>query len=143
MPTSEEIKQHLETLRGKRRQAEAFALSAEKLFSSGENPIEFRGKPYSETRPINGCVLTRSVHYEGKFQITYFDDDGFSSDESVKPEKLNDELQGLFIHGYHVHTPTDGPTLDELASTQRFQDGIERSLLVMRWNNHPEERTFA
>jgi hypothetical protein len=99
-------------------------------------PIVLRcDQPEVTARPWRGAVIHPSNRHPGKWQVTCFDADGFSSDYTVKD--LADGVNEQMTTEWYVADPA---WFEELAASPRFVRGCRYTLW---WQNgHPATPVF-
>ena len=84
----------------------------------------------------SGAVLHQSAKNKGQWQVTYFDEDGFSGDNQYKSR--DKAVEELAQHGY----TKGGALLDEVSPTERFSKGNEKTQLIALMNEGADHKTI-
>lgn len=75
-----------------------------------------------------GEIVTMSASEPGRYQITWFDRDGYGG------HHVEDTLEGVVKEMSHFYRPTKAFNIQTLSLSDRFQEGIERSFQIQREN---------
>lgn len=90
-----------------------------------------KDQPEIDKRPWVGAVIAPSTKTPGRWQVTFFDSAGFSSDFSETSQTA--AVWEVYRDGFRAPDPT---LLDEVASTPQFQAGNE-------WTMLPDEKRMT